>query len=412
MKVLLAHNRYCWPGGEDEVFRREKELRRTAGDTVLEYVRDNNEIIENAVLGKLKAGLQTVWAFDSAKELRSLLRRERPDVAHFHNTFPLISPGAYYVCQEEGIPVVQSLYNPRLMCPAATCLREGRVCEDCLGRALPWPGIIHGCYRKSRVQTAVVAGMLMAHRLLRTWQERVDAYIAATEFFRQRYIAAGLPSEKIFLKPHFLNADPGMKHRLGNYALFIGRLAPEKGVTTLLNAWKTLYHIPLWIRGDGPMEGEVRRFAEGNPNICLLPRLSQSECFGAIKGARFLVWPSEGLAETFGLIVMEAFACCTPVIGSRLGAMEEVVADKRTGWLFTAGDSEDLAAKVDYAWTHPHEVMEMGRAARTEYESKYTAEPNYKALVGIYDKALRNHSSSTANLKYAFHEKYNEGRSK
>lgn len=393
MKVLLAHNHYYWPGGEDEVFRREGELLRLAGNKVIEYVRDNRAIFQISALEKIKVASQTVWAFDSAKQLKLLIRRERPDIAHFHNTFPLISPSAYYVCQEEGIPVVQSLYNARLFCPAVTCLREGRVCQDCLGRSLPWPAVLHACYRNSHLQTGVVAAMLWTHGLLHTWQERVDAYIAATEFFRQKYIAAGLPPKKVFLKPHFLDTDPGMKREMGSYALFMGRLSPEKGVATLLNAWKNLPHIPLWIRGEGPMEEEVRRFAQANPSVRVLPRLARTDCFDITKAARFLVWPSEGFAETFGLVVMEAFACGTPVIGSSLGAMAEVLHDKKTGLHFAAGDPQDLAAKVDYAWTHPHELTEMGRAGRAEYETKYTPESNYEALIGIYRRAIRNRSN-------------------
>lgn len=405
MKVLLAHNHYYWPGGEDEVFRRESQLLRSAGNEVVEYIRDNRAIVHSSALEKIKIASQTVWAFDSARQLRLLIRRERPDIAHFHNTFPLISPSAYYACQEEGIPVVQSLYNARLMCPAVNFLREGRVCEDCLGRSLPWPGVLHGCYRDSHLQTAVVAAMLWTHRLLQTWQECVDAYITATEFFRQKYIAAGLPPEKVFLKPHFLISDPGMKREMESYALFIGRLSPEKGVATLLNAWKNLPHIPLWIRGEGPMEEEVRRFAEANPSVRVLPRLPRSECFDVTKGARFLVWPSEGYAETFGLVVMEAFACGTPIIGSSLGAMAEVLHDKKTGLHFTAGDPQDLAAKVDYAWTHPQELTEMGRAGRAEYEKKYTPESNYKALMGIYRGAVQSRSSEARNLQTAFPDK-------
>jgi glycosyltransferase involved in cell wall biosynthesis len=405
VKVLLAHNHYYWPGGEDEVFRRESELLRSAGNEVVEYIRDNRAIVHSSALEKIKIASQTVWAFDSARQLRHLIRRERPDIAHFHNTFPLISPSAYYACQEEGIPVVQSLYNARLMCPAVNFLREGRVCEDCLGRSLPWPGVLHGCYRDSRLQTAVVAAMLWTHRLLQTWQEGVDAYITATEFFRKKYIAAGLPPEKVFLKPHFLITDPGMKREMESYALFIGRLSPEKGVATLLNAWKNLPHIPLWIRGEGPMEEEVRRFAEANPSVRVLPRLPRSECFDITKGARFLVWPSEGYAETFGLVVMEAFACGTPIIGSSLGAMAEVLHDKKTGLHFTAGDPQDLAAKVDYAWTHPQELTEMGRAGRAEYEKKYTPESNYKALMGIYRGAVQSRSSKARNLQPAFPDK-------
>jgi glycosyltransferase involved in cell wall biosynthesis len=232
--------------------------------------------------------------------------------------------------------------------------------------------------------------MLLTHRLLHTWQERVDAYIVATEFFRQRYIAAGLPSEKIFLKPHFLNQDPGMKREVGHYAVFMGRLSPEKGVATLLKAWKILRHIPLWIRGEGPMENDVRRFAEENPSVCVLPRLSRSQCFQVLKGARFLVWPSEGYAETFGLVVMEAFACGTPVIASRSGAMAEVVDHGRTGLHFTPGDPEDLAAKAEYAWTHLDEVARIGRAGRAEYERRYTPGPSYLALMEIYRNARKN----------------------
>jgi len=385
MKLLLVHNRYRYSGGEDQVFHRENELLRSAGHHVLEYTRNNSEIVEDGLLSKAKLGVQTLWARDSQQELRSILRRERPQVVHFHNIFPLISPAAYYACQEAGIPVVQSLHNPRLMCPAATMYREGKVCQDCLGKAVPWPGIVHSCYRNSSLRTAAVAGMLTLHRLLGTWQERVDAYIVFTEFFRQKFIEAGLPCKKIFLKPHFLGTDPGMKQNDGDYALFVGRLAREKGVATLLKAWESLGHVPLWVGGAGPMEQDVRRFSQTHQSIHMLPYLSQKECFEMIKGARFLVWPSG--AETFGLVAIESFACGTPVIASRSNAMAEVVEDKKTGLHFEPGDPEDLAAKVEWAWTHPREMAAMGRAARAEYKSKYTAERNYQLLMEIYSQA-------------------------
>ena len=250
---------------------------------------------------------------------------------------------------------------------------------------MPWPGIIHSCYHNSSLQTAVVAGMLTLHKLLGTWEEGVDAYIVFTEFFRQKFIEAGLPRKKLFLKPHFLITDPGMKQSDGDYGLFVGRLAPEKGVATLLKAWELLGRIPLWIAGTGPMEQEVRRSSQTNQTIHTLPYLSQKECFDLIKGARFLVWPSA--AETFGLVAIESFACGTPVIASRSNVMAEVVKDKKTGLHFEAGNPRDLAAKVEWAWTHPKETAAMGRAAREEYKSKYTAEQNYQLLMGIYSQA-------------------------
>jgi glycosyltransferase involved in cell wall biosynthesis len=315
------------------------------------------------------------------------LRRERPALAHFHNTFPLISPAAYYACHREGIPVVQSLHNPRLICPAATLYREGNVCEDCLGRLVPWPGVVHACYHNSHIQTAVVAGMLAGHRILGTWQEQVDAYIVFSNFFREKFVNARLPPEKVFVKPHFLSMDPGMKQETGEYALFLGRLAPEKGVPTLLNAWQSLGHVPLRIRGEGPMRSIVEHFTRENPSVCMLPYLSREECFNLIKGARFLVWPSEGYYETFGLVAIEAFACGTPVIASRMGAMKEVVTDHWSGLHFTPGDPQDLASKVSWAWSHPREMEAMGKAAREEYQTKYTAKRNYQLLMEIYRRA-------------------------
>jgi glycosyltransferase involved in cell wall biosynthesis len=390
MKLLLAHNHYRIAGGEDVVFRREGELLRSAGHDVLEYVRQNSEISKDGILSSMRAAMRTFWAWDTAQEMRSLLRSVKPDLVHFHNTFPLISPAAYYVCQEEGVPVVQSLHNPRLLCPAATLHREGRTCEDCLGRTFAWPGVVHACYHNSRSQTAVVAGMRAFHSVLGTWKEQVDAYIVFTKFFREKFIAAGIPREKIFVKPHFLNADPGMKHlRGGDYALFLGRLAPEKGVLTLLKAWRTLKHIPLQVAGQGQLEKEVHEFQQDHAWVRTLMYFPHKELFDLIKGARFLVWPSEGYYETFGLVAIEAFACGTPVIASSSGAMKELVEDRITGLHFEPGNADDLADKVEWAWTHPHEMETMGSAGRAEYLSKYTAAGNYEALMEIYHRAIR-----------------------
>lgn len=387
MKLLIAHNRYRYPGGEDVVFSREAELLRSAGHNVIEYVRQNTEIPNDGIWNNVRTGIRTIWAWDTAGELRSILRRERPELVHFHNTFPLISPAAYYVCREEGVPVVQSLHNPRILCPGATLYRDCQVCEDCLGRGFAWPGVVHACYRNSRHQTAVVAGMIAVHRLLGTWQEKVDAYVVFTEFSRQKFVAAGLPSEKIFLKPHFLNTDPGMKRKSGDYALFLGRLTQEKGVLTLQQAWQQLKYIPLWIAGHGPLEESLRQFEQGHPQVKAFPQLPQQKCFELIKGARFLVWPSEGYCETFGLVAIEAFACGTPVIASRVGAMQEMVEEQKTGLHFEAGNAKDLANKVEWAWNHPREMGEMGSAARAEYKAKYTAERNYRLVMDIYNRA-------------------------
>lgn len=389
MKILLAHNSYQHHGGEDEVFANERDLLRSAGHTVVEYVRSNDEIRDYGVWNKATLSLRTIWAWDSARELKELLTLEKPDVAHFHNTFPLISPAAYSACQEEGIPVVQSLHNPRLICPAATLHRNGRICEDCLGKTPPWPGIVHACYRDSRVQTAVVVSMLTIHRYLSTWAEKVNTYVVFTDFYRRKFTEAGLPPRKISVKPHFVATDPGQSQIVRDYVLFIGRLAAEKGVVTLLQAWEQLKTVPLKIRGDGPLESRVReRASDSGYRVELVPRLERKELLSLLQGARFLIWPSEGFYETFGLVAIEAFACGTPVIASGIGVMAEIVADHRTGLHFSSGDPKDLAAKIEWAWSHPEEMRAMGQAARAEYEARYTAERNYRQLMSIYGRAI------------------------
>jgi glycosyltransferase involved in cell wall biosynthesis len=389
MKILVIHNHYQQPGGEDVVARSEKELLNARGHQVVEYVRHNDEIAGYGPWRKATLAARTVWAWDSHREISALLERERPHIAHFHNTFPLISPAAYYACRDAGVPVVQWLHNPRLVCPAATLQRNHRVCQDCLRRKFAWPGVLHACYRGSRAETFVVAAALAIHWQLRTWNRLVDRFIVCTDFYRRKFVEAGLPAEKIAVKPHFVE-DYGVGPTNGAYALFVGRLAPEKGVDTLLKAWTKLSRIPLRVRGAGPLEGSVQRLTEESGGaVQLLPRLAKSELVGLMQGARFLVWPSEGYYETFGYVAVEAFSCGIPVVASRVGVAEEIVEDGRTGLHFAPSDPQDLAAKVEWAWAHPAEMQAMGRAARAEYESKYTAERNYPMLMEIYRKVLR-----------------------
>ncbi len=392
MRVISIFNRYQNRGGEDEVFELEAKLLGEHGHDVTlmtEDVHDPHGLIDSA-----RVASDAIWSRKAYAKIEALLKEKNPQLVHVHNTFPTISPSIYYACRQAGVPVVQSLHNPRLLCPAATFHRDGHACEDCLGKLLPWPAIFHGCYQKSRARTSVVAAMLTAHRYLGTWRELIDTFIVFTEFYRRKFIQGGPPGDKIVVKPHFVDPDPGLKSGRGDYALFIGRLSREKGVHTLLDAWKRLKDIPLKIRGKGPLLGEVQAFAAQNQRrIEVLPtRLVPQEWAGLMRGARFLVWPSEGYYETFGLVAIEAFAFGIAVIASRTGAMGEIVADQRTGLHFTAGDADDLASKVAWAWAHPVEMEMMGQNARREYKEKYTAERNYEMLIDIYRETIAAHA--------------------
>lgn len=388
LKVVLGHNYYQIPGGEDEALRRDRDLLRSAGHQVKEFIRHNNEITRSNIVTNIRLAAKTVWSEDSRKAMLQFLKDEKPDIVHFHNTFPLISPSVYYACRAAGVPVLQTLHNPRLFCPGGSLARNHQVCEDCKGKTVPWPAVLHACYRQSRSESGVLAAMLAIHWQLRTWQDLISIYIVSTPFYRQKFVEAGFPADKIVVKPHFVE-DPRVARRPGDYALFVGRLAAEKGVPTLLRAWNKLSHIPLKIRGEGPLLPDVEELARrSRGTVVVLPRLDRRGLNELMSRARFLIWPSEGYYETFGYVAVEAFACGVPVIASKTGVAEEIVQDHRTGLHFIAGDPEDLAAKATWAWAHTAEMEEMGRTARAEYEAKYTPQRNYLMLMDIYSRAM------------------------
>jgi glycosyltransferase involved in cell wall biosynthesis len=386
MNVLLVHNFYQQAGGEDQVFADEGALLEKHGHTVARFTMDNDAI---AQMSKLELARKTIWNSDAQKSLKDAIREIKAEVVHFHNTFPLISPAAYYAAHEAGAAVVQTLHNYRLLCPAATFYRNGGVCEKCLGRAVPWPGVLHKCYRGNRVATAAVAAMLSYHRTKRTWRDQVDVYIALTEFARSKLVEGGLPEEKIVVKPNFVDPDPGPGKGDGDYALFVGRLTEEKGLRTLVKAWDFLADASgmfLGIIGDGPLREELHHVSASRPGIRYFGRRLPAEVLDMMGAARMLIFPSvwyDGQPRT----IIESLAKGTPVVCSRLGSMTEMIDHGRTGLLFEAGDPRDLARQVESLQNDPADRERMRHAARSEFESRFTSARNYPALLACYERA-------------------------
>jgi glycosyltransferase involved in cell wall biosynthesis len=381
LRVLVAHNRYRAAGGEDVAFEAEVALLRDLGHVVLTLEEDSRSIREFAGIPLIGTSVSSARA--KARVLEAI-EAGRPDVAHFHNIHPLFTPSVYDACQERGVPVVQTLHNYRLICPAATLYRSGKVCELCVGRRIPWPGVVYACYRGSRVQSAAVAAMLGHHNTVGTWKNKVGGYISLTQFMRRKLIDGGLPGHKIHVKPNFVPVDPGSKDTEGEFALFVGRLSPEKGVDTLLESWRRIGgSIPLEIVGEGPLADLVAGAARESSNIRFRGRQTHETVLRLMKGARFLVFPS-GWYEGFPMVIAEAFACGLPVLAAGLGSAAEIVRDGETGRHFSPGSAADLADRAEWAWRHPRESREMGKQARRDYERLYTPESNYRTLLGIY----------------------------
>lgn len=397
MNVLLAHNFYQQAGGEDQTFADEAKLLEEHGNLVGRFTMDNDDIDK---MSRWTVARKTLWNKESCGALRKAIREIGAKVVHFHNTFPLISPAAYYAAHEEGAAVVQTLHNYRLMCVAATFCRDDRVCEDCLERPIAWPGIVHKCYRGNRAASAVVAAMQAFHRLKGTWQREVDVFIALSEFGRRKFNEGGLPPEKLMIKPIFSDPDPGVGPGDGNYAVFAGRVSAEKGIAVLLKAWPKVFAetgVKLKIIGGGPMKSTVTEAAEaGISGIEYLGRLeSLADVHTAIGAAQAFIFPSvwyEGQPRT----IVESLAKGTPIVASRLGSMPEMVVEGRTGALFEAGNADDLASKAAALLSNKEQLRRMRTSAREEFVVRYTAERNYPLLMACYEQALKTAESRRA----------------
>jgi glycosyltransferase involved in cell wall biosynthesis len=363
------------------------------------WIVDNDRIPERqGIVGRARLAGGTVWSFAAAVQFRRRLAQTRPDVVHIHNFLPLLSPSIHVAASRAGVPVVQTLHNYRLICPAATLFRDGRPCEDCVGRPVAWPAIAHACYRSSHLQSGVVAAMLAAHRTRGTWTGDVDLFIAVSAFLRERMIAGGLPADRIVVKGNFVHSagagpavetpDVGGPARSDAPILFVGRVTVDKGVDLLLDAWEGHETLPpLEIAGDGPLGPRVAEAANRTDRIRFAGQLDRGGVRQRMATARALVFPSRWY-EGQPITILEAFAAGLPVIAARIGSIPELIDDGRTGILFAPGDPDDLARAVDWAVANPDSMRKIGAEARAAHASLYTEDANYDQLMAVYLRAL------------------------
>lgn len=385
MRVLILHNRYQLRGGEDSVVEEESNLLRSHGVEIDQLIVDNESI--HGFLQKSVTAFNTLYSWPARRIVEARLASFRPDVMHVHNFFPRLSPSVYDAATHARVPVVQTIHNFRLVCANGLLFRNGHVCEECLGRAFGWSALGHACYRESRVGSAVVSLMTSMHRGLGTWQNKVTRYIVLTEFMRELMVSPGvLPAHRIVIKPNAA-ADFGTGEGNGGYALYVGRLSPEKGVRTVLDAWKeNSPAVPLKIAGDGALRPEVEALSGGN-NIEYLGPVSKERVGQLMRNALVLIIPSlcyEGLP----VVVPEAFSASLPIIASNLGSLGTLIAPGETGMLVPPGDAVSLRAAVNNLSESPALLSQMRVRARQVYEQLYSPESNLKLLLGIYEDAI------------------------
>ncbi|MBM7072034.1 glycosyltransferase family 4 protein [Shewanella sp. 202IG2-18] len=386
-KILLVHNYYKEKGGEDNVYSNELSLLQSHSSSF--ETRSLTLINGNSLIRNLKGLLGYIFPFISRKNNTKVIKGYCSlDLIHIHNFHFQFTPSFFESCQSLNVPVVHTLHNFRIICPTATLMYNNRLCERSLYGSTRW-ALSKKVYRNSFFHTFFLCRSIEYYKKKKTWNNNVDRYIALTEFAKKKYIEAGLPAEKITVKPNFIE-DPHdgiqqLNHRR-KHGLFVGRLSEEKGIDVLLKAWEKVDY-PLIIVGGGPLESLVKQAAESTPNIHYLGFQNKEKIYPLLQDADFLIMASTWY-EGFPMVLLEAFANGTPALVSNIGGMAEVVDNERLGLHFQVGDHHDLAKKANFLIANSNIVNEYGENARQEYLKKYTPERNLELLLDIYKKTI------------------------
>ena len=380
--VLMAHNYYKVPGGEDTVFHNEVKMLEKNGHKVTKYIRHNDEI-KGGVLSKLRLGIDTIFSFKTYKEVKKLIDENDIDIVHVHNTLPLISPSIYYAARAKKVAVVQTIHNFRLLCPGATFTRNGEICEDCLSKGLE-QSLKHRCYRSSLAETFIMYIMLKFHRTIGTYNK--INFIALTEFNKKKILNLVKDDSKVYIKSNFVEKRKKEKRVLRDYFVYIGRLDKIKGINLLVESWKEIEKSKkLYIIGTGPEIDNIKSFIRTNriDNIELLGHLNKEDAFNIIKNSIAVIVPSIWY-EPFGMVIIESFSMGIPVIANEIGSIPYIVKDGVNGILTRPGDKKSIQNAINKLINDEIFNIALGNNAYSDFYDYYTDEINYKELENIY----------------------------
>lgn len=385
------HNFYQIPGGEDVVVRNEKRLLEEHGHKVYTYYRSNAELKEGGKLGKLCVPFTAVYSFKTVREVKKLIKEYQIDIVHVHNTLTMVSPSVFYAAFSCHVPIVQTLHNFRMLCPAGSFFRDNVICEECVQGGLKC-AVKHKCYRNSKLQSFVSAAVLKVHRVLGTY--RKVNFICLTEFNRNKLLALGdiVDAKKIFIKPNFTFAEgiePSNVPEQEEYYLFAGRVEALKGVDIAIKAFEQIPDRKLYIAGTGPMMDEMQAYVKEHniQNVKFLGYLQKEDMTEKFYHAKAVIMTSQ-CYEAFAMTIAEAYSYGVPVIAGRVGNMEGMVQEGVTGVKFTYNSSSDLAEKVKEF--EKLDRVTLKENAREFYQERLRPEDNYQKLMEIYESISAN----------------------
>lgn len=394
LKILAIHNfhRKGSASGDDQVFKAETVLLEQHGHKVIRYTVSNDEFDKAGVFGKLQATFGMLWSRKNYKNIQKLISKEKPDIVHIHTFFPLLSPSVLYATKRMNVPVVATLHDTRFICPCATSLRGTKLCNKC-GDGHYLRMCKYGCFKGSKLQSLIVAGIFKYHRIRRSFYDQIDRYICLNDNQIRLLESIGFDKAKIAKKYNFVtDAEANLKAVKVDglperYVVFYGRIGEEKGVRVLMKAWNKL-DIPLVVMGGGPLEDEFRSWAEKKQNVYFMGYTEHNKCLSIVKGAEFVVFPSIWY-EGCSMVEIETMSLGKGLVATDLGFSCEAIEDGFNGYKVKLGDIGEFRHKIQELWSDPVKCQELGYNARKDYECKYKPEDNYMQLMRIYEDMIK-----------------------
>ena len=384
MHVLLAHNDYGSFSGEEAAVENVAAALVANGHRV-SWLRKSSAGIGTSAVHKAHAFFSGIYSVSARGEMTRLLDTGDIDVVQVQNLYPFLSASILPVCRARRVPVVMRCPNYRLFCPSGLHLRDGRICEDCLHGAREWHCVAHNC-EGDVFKSLGYAARNAFGRLSGMIRDNVTVFVVLSEFQKRRFVAAGIPEERIEILPNTARVPSGGSMvSEGSYIGFVGRVSEEKGIREMLEAARRLPEITFRVAGGAESMPGIQ--AEAPANVEFTGFLSGAALDAFYEETRILVSPSKWF-EGFPNTIAQAMAHGKPVVGTRIGAVPEIVDDGVTGLLAAPGDPVDLADKIRYLWSRPELCREMGQAGRDKARTAYSQERFYERLMEIYAKAI------------------------
>lgn len=394
MKILAIHNfhRKGSASGDDQVFKSETALLEEHGNQVIKYTASNDEFDNAGIFGKMFATLGMLWSFKHYRAVKKIIDKEKPDVVHIHTFFPLLSPSILYAAKRSGTKVVATLHDTRFICPCATSLRGTSLCNEC-GDGKYFRMCKYKCFKNSKFQSFIVAGIFKYHRFRKSFYRQIDKYICLNDNQISLLKSVGFDEEKIVKKYNFVpdvkvESDLSREKNLPErYVVFYGRIGEEKGVRLLMQIWEKLPDIPLVVMGGGPLEKEFKVWAEKKENVHFLGYTQHDKCLAIVKEGEFVVFPSIWY-EGCSMVEIETESLGRAIVATDLGFSSEAIENGINGYKVKLGDVEKFADVIRKLWNNPGACIELGNKARLDYENKYMSENNYEQIIRIYESVV------------------------